>query len=188
MQLQNRHWLLTIPHYSFTPFLPRGISYIQGQLERAESGFLHWQIYVVSDKKLRLGGIKSIFGDTCHAEPTRSEAGRKYVWKEDTRVPNTQFELGSLPIRRNSKQDWDTVWEQAKKGLLEEIPAAIRVPHYRTLRAICSDFAQPVGMERTVHLFWGKTGTGKSKRAWDEAGLDAYSKDPRTKFWDGYKG
>jgi hypothetical protein len=35
-------------------------------------------------------------------------------------------------------------------------------------------------------VFWGKTGTGKSRRAWDEAGLDAYCKDPRTKFWDGY--
>jgi len=39
-----------------------------------------------------------------------------------------------------------------------------------------------------VHVFWGPTGTGKSRRAWDEATLDAYPKDPRTKFWDGYNG
>lgn len=31
-------------------------------------------------------------------------------------------------------------------------------------------------------------GTGKSRRAWEEAGLEAYSKDPRSKFWDGYQG
>jgi hypothetical protein len=37
-------------------------------------------------------------------------------------------------------------------------------------------------------LFWGKSGTGKSRRAWAEAGLDAYPKDPRTKFWDVYSG
>lgn len=37
-------------------------------------------------------------------------------------------------------------------------------------------------------MFWGATGTGKSRRAWDEAGLSAYPKDPRTKFWDGYRG
>lgn len=42
-------------------------------------------------------------------------------------------------------------------------------------------------MERTISVFWGRTGTGKSKRAWEEAGLDAYPKDPRTKFWDGYR-
>lgn len=41
-------------------------------------------------------------------------------------------------------------------------------------------------MERKVTVFWGPTGTGKSRRAWEEAGLDAYPKDPRTKFWDGY--
>lgn len=37
-------------------------------------------------------------------------------------------------------------------------------------------------------MFWGQTGTGKSRRAWSEAGLDAYAKDPLTKWWDGYSG
>lgn len=41
-------------------------------------------------------------------------------------------------------------------------------------------------MERTTFVFWGTTGTGKSRRAWDEAGMEAYGKDPRSKFWDGY--
>jgi len=43
-------------------------------------------------------------------------------------------------------------------------------------------------MVRTCWVYWGRTGTGKSRRAWDEAGLDAYAKDPRTKFWCGYFG
>lgn len=43
-------------------------------------------------------------------------------------------------------------------------------------------------MERQVFVFWGKTGSGKSKRAWEEATFDAYPKDPNTKFWDGYTG
>lgn len=43
-------------------------------------------------------------------------------------------------------------------------------------------------MERTIQVYYGKTGTGKSRRAWEEAGHDAYPKDPRTKFWCGYNG
>lgn len=43
-------------------------------------------------------------------------------------------------------------------------------------------------IQRTIFVFWGKTGVGKSRRAWDEASLEAYPKDPRTKFWDGYQG
>lgn len=35
-------------------------------------------------------------------------------------------------------------------------------------------------------MFWGPTGVGKSRRAWENAGIGAYPKDPRTKFWDGY--
>ena len=43
-------------------------------------------------------------------------------------------------------------------------------------------------MERKIFVFWGSTGTGKSRTAWEEAGLEAYPKDPRTKWWDGYTG
>lgn len=60
--------------------------------------------------------------------------------------------------------------------------------HYRTLKQIEKDFLKPIGNTKEVFVYWGLTGTGKSKRAWEEAGLDAYPKDPNTKFWDGYKG
>lgn len=59
---------------------------------------------------------------------------------------------------------------------------------YRTLRAIASDHSTPRAIVRTVYVFWGRTCTGKSRRAWDEAGDGAYGKDPRSKFWDGYTG
>lgn len=42
-------------------------------------------------------------------------------------------------------------------------------------------------MERVCNVYCGPTGTGKSRRAWSEAGLHAYPKDPRSKFWDGYR-
>jgi len=98
----------------------------------------------------------------------------------------TQFEMGAKPFARNQKVEWESVWAAAKSGSLESIPAYVRVVNYRTIRSIASDHSKAIGLERRCMVFWGKTGTGKSRRAWDEAGLDAYCKDPRTKFWDGY--
>lgn len=87
-----------------------------------------------------------------------------------------------------SKKDWDAIWQLAIDGKLDEIPAEVRVQNYRTLRTIRADYAKPVGMVRTCTVLWGATGTGKSQRAWAEAGLESYPKDPNTKFWDGYTG
>jgi hypothetical protein len=50
------------------------------------------------------------------------------------------------------------------------------------------DHAIPVAQERSCVVFTGTTGTGKTRRAWDEAGVLAYAKDPCTKWWCGYTG
>jgi len=178
--------MLTIPYEHFTPYPVPGTSWIRGQLETGERGFVHWQILVAFHQKKSLQGVRILFGPY-HAELSRSTAAAEYVWKEDTRVEGTKFEFGCKPIQRNAPNDWESIWELAKQGDLLQIPAQIRVQSYRTLRAINADFAEPTGMERRCHVFWGRTGTGKSRRAWEEAGVDAYPKDPRTKFWCGYR-
>jgi len=183
---QGIFWLLTIPHHSYTPYNPPQCAWVKGQLECGESGFLHWQLIVAFRKKVALSGVRSCFGNV-HAELTRSNAAADYVWKEQTRIQGTQFDLGAKPIQRNSKTDWESVWTSAVSGDLSAIPPNVRVVSYRTLRAIAADHSTAVPMLRYCWVFWGRTGTGKSRRAWDEAGLDAYSKDPRSKFWDGYQ-
>jgi len=185
---QGIYWLLTIPHHEFVPYLPASVCWIRGQLELGAGGYLHWQAVVAFDKKSSLPVVTRTFGTGIHAEISRSAAATEYVWKDDTRVPGTQFELGVRPVKRNDPHDWDRIWSMAVAGELMSIPAQIRVQSYRTLRSISSDHAKPIGMERTCEVFWGRTGTGKSRRAWEEAGNDAYTKDPNTKFWCGYSG
>lgn len=186
---QGVYWLLTIPENDFDPETPLSqmVAYIKGQKEQGEeTGYIHWQVLVVLRRKGSLSTIKSIFGESCHGELTRSSAANEYVWKEATRI-GEQFENGRLPFKRNDPTDWDRVWDLAKTADVEEIPAQIRVQCYRTIRTIAADFAVPRAMVREVYVFCGRTETGKSRRAWDEAGMDAYPKDPRTKFWDGYR-
>jgi len=185
----GRYWILTIPQHEYVPYLPAELVYIRGQLELGQgvTGFLHWQLVAVWPKNVRLSAVRKLFGNF-HAELTKSDAALAYVWKDDTRVAGTQFEFGELAKKRNSKRDWQSIWDDAKSGRIEAIDVAARVQHYRTIKQISCDYAQPTAVEKTVVCFWGATGTGKSRRAWDEAGLDAYPKDPRTKFWCGYNG
>jgi len=157
-------------------------------LERGEeTGYLHWQLLVILEKKSRRRAVKSIFGETTSCRLSRSEAANAYVWKDETAITETRFELGSMPIRRSAPADWTAVYDNAKRGRLDDIPADIRTRCYNQLRRIQGDHLEPIAMERKVFVLWGATGTGKSRRAWDEAGFHAYPKDPRSKFWDGYR-
>lgn len=58
---QAKYWILTIRHADFLPYKPNGVEYITGQLELGEGGFLHWQLMVAFERKLRLAGVKVRF-------------------------------------------------------------------------------------------------------------------------------
>lgn len=184
--------MLTIPSDDFQvpTELPEGILWIKGQLELGEGGFLHWQICLCTRRKCRAGAVKRQFARTAHVEVTRSAAANEYVWKDDTAFePETyRFELGRLPINRNQEKDWERIWDSAKRGALDEIPADVRVRSYKTIRQIEKDHMEPTAMERKVKVFWGPSGLGKSRRAWYEAGITAYPKGPTSIYWDGYQG
>lgn len=187
---QGIYWMLTIPRRDWEPTLPPGICYVKGQAECGDNtGYEHWQLIAVCKQKQSKQGIKRLFGiDGMHCKLTYNQEAEEYVWKESTYIDGTRFELGQKPFQRNEVKDWERIWTLAKEGQMLEIPADVRVLHYRTLRTIASDFSRPIAVERTVQVFYGPPGTGKSRRAWQEAGLDAYPKDPRSKFWDGYQG
>lgn len=186
---QARYWILTVPRNSFEPHRPDGVSFIAGQLElgESESDYEHWQLVVYFKDKVSLLRVRECFGPW-HAEPTRSKAARQYVWKDRTAIPNTRFEIGEESLNRNDPTDWERVWKSAASGILQDIPADIRVRSYQALRTIARDNLQATPMKRECFVYWGKTGTGKSKKAWDQAGWKAYPKDPNTKFWDGFQG
>lgn len=185
---QGRYWIGTIPRANWVPCLPEGLAYVRGQLEQGETGYEHWQVLFIAKKKISRRSLLA-FGlpSQGHYELTRSSAAEDYVWKEDTRI-GEPFEFGERPIKRNSLEDWDRIRTKAQQGKLDDIPADIYVRCYHQLNRIRADHAQPAAMVRSATVFWGPTGVGKSRRAWELAGPTAYVKDPRTKFWCGYRG
>lgn len=187
----SRYYAVTISSHTFVAdwsSLPDGIDYIRGQLEMgASTNYTHWQLMVVTTRKQRCSFLKRIW-PTAHVELSRSQALKDYVWKDDTAVPDTRFELGRSPLSNPTRRghDWEAIWNSAKSGQLTDIPAHVRVTSYNVLKRIRTDHLQPTGSEKTVKVFYGAPGTGKSRTAWDEATFNAYPKDPNTKFWDGY--
>lgn len=186
---QGRWWVLTIPKDSFeapsTP--PTGCCYAKGQLEVGAGGFEHWQVVACFIKKVRLRGVKSVFGSTAHCELSRSAAANEYVWKDETAVIGTRFEVGECPLKRNDAEDWKKIKASAKSGKIDDVPDDIYIRYYGTLKRIALDHLEAKDVDKTIKVYWGVSGSGKSHRARLEAGKDAYIKDPCTKWWDGYQ-
>jgi hypothetical protein len=99
---QGIFWMGTIPKDAWSPRLDDNVAWIRGQLEcGGNTGYQHWQLVFALKRKGSLRTCKSIFGKSGHFEISRSAAANDYVFKEDTRVAGTQFELGNKPFLRN---------------------------------------------------------------------------------------
>lgn len=186
-----RIWIGTVPHATvpdIKSLFDSTVTYAIGQLEEGEStGYKHWQVCVWISKPVRRSHLTKLFGSGTHWEPSKSAAANDYCTKSATRVDGSTFEWGKKPLDRSNPNDWETIRSSAKSGDLESIPPDVYVRCYHSLKSIARDNLQPYRIERKVDVFWGKTGSGKSRRAWEEAGDEAFPKDPRSKFWDGYR-
>jgi len=191
-QSKGRYWIGTINqgHGTWGPpqTLPDGCIWLKGQQEQGSTtNNLHWQLFAAFNKNVRRSFVTNSIGPG-HWELSRSQAAETYVWKEQTRVADTQFELGSRALKRNSKTDWNKHWELAKSGRLEEMDGDVKIRFYSTLKRIAFDYSKPpVELDNVCGIWiWGEPGIGKSRRARDEY-PNLFSKN-LNKWWDGYNG
>jgi len=131
-----RYWLGTC----YSPTMPAQLTapcvWLRGQQETCPTtGRIHWQVCAGFSRPVRLGGVKLSICDG-HWEPTRSDAADEYVWKEATRIPGTQFELGRKPTRRNVSVDWDEIKASAQRGELDTIPSDIYIRYSIVLTSV----------------------------------------------------
>lgn len=187
---QARYWLLTIPvaDWAVPSELPLAITWLRGQQERgSDGGYEHWQLFAAFRKKTRLSTVKSYFANTAHAEPSRSEAAEGYVFKEDTAIAGTRFELGQKIFNRSLPKDWERIRELAKSGRADEIDAETFMKLYPTIRRIEKDYmVKPNDLDDVCGVWiWGPAGVGKSRKARIDY-PEAYDKTCN-KWWDGYR-
>jgi len=192
---QTRWWLFTLNNPEVTPeeVWQRSqmykAGYLAGQLERGESGTPHYQFVTWTKEKTRRSTVKKAFPQA-HMEVVKGtpEQAIAYCTKEETRVSEPFF-FGELPIKRNSKEDWEAVFLLAQAGRMDLIPAKIKVQHYGNLQRIAKDHIKGVDFE-TVRGIWivGSPGQGKTHWARMHLAKGSYYAKMANKWWDGYQG
>ncbi len=155
--------------------LRAGWNYIAYQLERVTTP--HYQGYVVFDRPHRLGGARAALGLSApHLEPrlgTHDQAVA-YSTKADTRIDGTNPTiLGQPPSGAGSRTDLTRIAEHIAAGGSERDAAARYGNAYiRYSRGIARAIAiRRLGRRQSttprVIIYYGDTGTGKSKLAYD---------------------
>lgn len=189
----NRNYLMTLNNptefgqeYLESIHNQVGAQFTCGQLEKGKEGTLHLQFFMNFAKPVRPAHIKK--KDTrLHIEAVKINNGADdYCMKEDTRVDGP-WTFGVRPVKRNSKTDWDRVYQLAKEGDFDSIPADIKVKHYANLQKIKKDNIVTSDKDHLRGIWiWGPAGVGKSRKAREDY-PGAYPK-LCNKWWDGYQG
>lgn len=177
-----------------------GVQYIVYQEEVAPAtGRHHYQGYVVLKRKAGLSTLKQRYGTRIHWEPRRGshQQARDYSTKEETRAPGAAAVEVGTPPSPGTRSDIHAAVAVLHGGgsmreLAEEHPG-VYVRYFKGLHAY-RDITSPPKV-RTWHthvtIYWGPSGTGKSRRAFHEAGPDAYimmKPNCKTVWFSGYTG
>lgn len=167
------------------------IKYAIFGLETGDSGTPHLQGFISLEKPQSLQSVKAIPGlERAHFEACRGGISDNinYCSKD-----GNFEEFGNRPIQ-GSRTDLIRVAELVQKGntvktIAEECPIEF-IKYSKGIEKLCM-LRQPFRQWKTeVYWFYGPTGTGKSKTAFEIAATETsyYVKDPSNKWWDGYNG
>lgn len=162
------------------------------QLERGANGTDHCQGYGSAENPTSFQRWKQLVGTRAHIEKARgtAEENKAYCSKEDTRIEGP-FEYGVLPSP-GLRSDLTSVICAARDvsvsmaDVLETNPEAF-LKYHKGLLAIRNVSHGRRDFKTEVFWYYGPTGTGKSRKANEEA-PGAYWKPGGTKWWCGYDG
>lgn len=171
------------------------VKYILYQLEKAPTtGTYHLQGCISLKDPAKMTGVKKIFNDdTVHVEKAKHwDKLKDYCKKQDTK--EMDFIEWGKESEQGKRTDLDALAATIKEGTtlstIADTQPGMFIKYHKGLQALRSALMKPKAMERKVMLCWGKTGTGKTRLAYDAFDhTDIYSvfciKNP---WFDGYDG
>jgi len=184
--------------------------------EIGEEGTPHLQGYVCFENQMTLSALKKKYSvRNNHWEPARGTPQRASDYCKKGLQSHAEFdelglegpnygrdadvfEKGTRPLSppekgTGEKRRWEAAFCAVKEGRLEDVPADILCTKLKSVEYAVKRVAaakwdlSTIPGGRPHRWVYGQSGCGKS-RSVREAHPDAFIKDPRTPWWDGYDG
>lgn len=202
----SKFWCFTLnnPKENPTKFSERlaALRSVKGcvfQLERGESGTLHWQGYIEFVSSYAMRRVKATIGNNPHLEVRRGTAIQAYEYctKDATRVPGTKsgpWEIGTINLTAGApgqgrRNDLHAVTETIRKAssfreVVEAHPAET-IRYSRGIKVVFDTLKVPTTPKvPEVWLYYGKTGLGKTRLAMQNPSV--FKKAGSANWFDGY--
>lgn len=174
------------------------LRYLVFQEEITTSGNNHLQGYAEFKDPVRRSAFQRWVGDEeCHCEQANGTADQNTVYctKEETRVegPWVKGEPGRQGQRTDLEGLYDALQAQTSLRRLWEDHFPTMVRYHRAVDAYRIQVVPEARDAPSVVVYWGPTGTGKTRRVHYEAGGDLFVADVParsggTAWFDGYDG
>jgi len=210
--VQSKCWVFTVNNYdegelealcALGAELPDPIKYLIFAREFGETGTPHLQGYISFRLRKALGYVRNLVSNRGHYERRQGshQQASDYCKKPNSegqpvKHPTDIFEYGELPTNEQGRRtDLEAVYGAIRGGskfadICESFPgAAIR--YGSGIQRLMSLYppAKPV---LEIHVFWGTTGTGKTRRVYDFISHDKIWSCPgkmnNSVWFDGYDG
>jgi len=181
---RSKYWMCTInnPSHNAIPESWPGVEYAVWQREKGEQGTEHLQVYVIFEKTKYLTAVRKIQapGHWERRMGTHAQA-KDYVTKADTRVAGP-WEAGDEPAdkEQGKRNDLLTLKRKLDEGKSESEIARdpetfpVWAKHYKVVARYKTLTGQQRNWPTFTQVIWGAPGLGKTRKALELAGPDAY--------------
>jgi len=173
--------------YSLVP----NVQYIVVGEEVGESGTLHHQGYVYFKNERQFGGVQKVLPPGCHIESQRgTPAEASDYCKKDGKII---YESGTLPIK-GRRNDVEEIRQVIKGGgsMVDVMEIASSYQAAKFGQLYLSVMERKREFVPVVYWFHGKTGTGKTRAAFElsggEGNPDTWVSESTLQWWGGYTG
>lgn len=194
---QAKNWVFTLNNYTNDEVdalealgteLPSPLCYLVFGKEQGENGTPHLQGYICYKSKKEFNVVKSVVSPRAHIEPAK---GSPRQASDYCKKDNEYKEYGTLPKGKGYRSDLHDIARKIRQGATIRRISQEHPESYIRYNSGIKKLKHLVSEEQPRHVpqiwvFWGPTGSGKSRRVWEFTSQSQCWVSPGSKWFDGY--